>query len=419
MTLDFTQLAEQVRRMGQEVGARQRTLEERAEAARKKLKQWSDRLEEVQEHVRQAGADFRGAAPLMEPSGEPMAKAVRPPDECPASATVIAVDGSQIYLDQHAPAAYYLTNIGVFTYHHGANRAPEVKLFPQLFYQDIFIYAKGQLVDNAIVNARRTKSEMDYLAESAWNRRKEAHPLLAVADGPLLFWAKAEVPEKERDKLIMPGYYSAMAKLRDIDEMEKTEGRTALVGYVDKPNSTYVIRLLQILSDQENGDEDEGEDEDEILEGLIDRYLFGSKDKPLLAPGERSALFVQQSPYNERYKEYDADLEIAFFYMNTAMPDDPEAYLVRVEVPVWVARDRELVGQVQALLYDQCRLYGRYPYILARADELAVVKGYEKHELDNMIDLALRRQGMRPEEPSVKAAGKSEVWRAPRERHRL
>ncbi len=404
MTLDFTRLTEQVERMSQEIGERRHTLAERAALAREKLRHWSDRLDEVKEYVKQAGSDFRGCAPR----DEAMALAC-PLPPCPEVGTLIAADGSQIYLDERATALYYLTNIGVLIYHHGTDIAPEWSVDPQLWYHDDHIYAEGRLVTNVIINARRTKFERDRLAEAAWKCRRDARPLLAVADGPLLFWVGSEIPEEERTQQIEPGYYMAMEKVRDIGQI--FEARAALLGYVDNPNSSYVVRLLQLLPPLHAADDAAPE----ILDGLDDWALFGAKVDPLLAPGERSALFVQQSPYNQRYAERDPDLEVTFFYLNAAMPGEAP-YLARVEIPMWVARDRALVDDVHALIYSQCQLYGRYPYILARADELAVVRGHEKHELDNMIDLALRRRGLELVEASVKAAGKSDVWREPREK---
>lgn len=411
MTLDFTRITEQVDQMSHEVGARRHTLAERAVIARRKLRLWSERLDEAMEIVREADADFRGAAPLLVPYGEPMAGAY-PLPPCPEAATLIAVDGSQIYLDERATALYYLTNIGVFTYHHGTDQAPECETDPVLSYHDDEIYVEGRLVTNVMINARRTVSERAKLAEVAWKHRRGVRPLVAIADGPLLFWVGSEVPDEEREEQIMPGYYMAMEKVRDTGQI--FEGRAALAGYIDNPNSTYVIRLLQLLPPMDIPDGAPPEN----LEGLNDQRLFGERVDPLLAPGERSALFVQQSPYNQRYANRDADLEIAFFYLNVAMPGE-HPYIARVEVPMWVARDRDLVNDVHALLYHQCQLYGRYPYILARADELAVVRGHEKQELDNMIDLALRRRGVEPVETSVKAEGKDGIWRAQRERHSM
>jgi hypothetical protein len=76
--------------------------------------------------------------------------------------------------------------------------------------------------------------------------------------------------------------------------------------------------------------------------------------------------------------------------MNVASPTQ-EAYLARIEVPMWVAHRKELVGAIQALIYSQCQITDRYPYALTRADEIAVIPPYERKALDEMIMVELLR----------------------------
>ena len=52
---------------------------------------------------------------------------------------------------------------------------------------------------------------------------------------------------------------------------------------------------------------------------------------------------------------------------------------------------------MQTLLYQQCQMMGRYPYIITRADELAAVEGFEKRQLDNLIEIEVRRTGFNPD----------------------
>jgi hypothetical protein len=60
-------------------------------------------------------------------------------------------------------------------------------------------------------------------------------------------------------------------------------------------------------------------------------------------------------------------------------------------MPIWVARDAATVDRVQALIYDQCQMMWRYPYALTRADELAVIRGHEKSQLEELIEIELRK----------------------------
>ena len=64
-------------------------------------------------------------------------------------------------------------------------------------------------------------------------------------------------------------------------------------------------------------------------------------------------------------------------------------------------KDRALA---QAAIYANCEPT-RYPYVLARAHELAVVSQAEKADLEQMLFQALLRNGLMPE-VSFKAANK-------------
>jgi hypothetical protein len=54
-------------------------------------------------------------------------------------------------------------------------------------------------------------------------------------------------------------------------------------------------------------------------------------------------------------------------------------------------------------VYEQCRFNEGYPYVLARADELAVILGPEREVLEEMIVQAMARHGLRVPELSAKA----------------
>jgi hypothetical protein len=60
-------------------------------------------------------------------------------------------------------------------------------------------------------------------------------------------------------------------------------------------------------------------------------------------------------------------------------------------MPMWVARDPAAVDRVHTLVYDQCQMMWRYPYALTRADELAVIRAHERSQLEEMIEIELRR----------------------------
>ncbi len=386
MTLEFEKVVPQVERMGRALAARNITMSERASEAWALLQALDD-LETIRARIqlaRERDAGFRGAGPLTGSPGEPVNRAY-PLPPAPDGATILAVDGSQVYPSIHTAALYYLTNIGIFVYHHGRDHLPEQITEPRLFFtEDTVRDQSGQVITNVAVNARRSVMELQVLAREAWHRRESDAPLLAISDGPLLFWVGKDVPD---GKQLEQDYMGALVHLHDTHAaMQHERGQfAALTGYVDRPTSSFVISLLHLMSldDAEvraallatNGS----------LEGLTDQHVL----LRLLQPGERSALMVQQSPQNKRYHDKGESLEIAFFYLNVGVLHD--YHLARVEVPVWVARDPVMVDHVHALVYDQCQMMWRYPYALTRADELAVVRAHEKSRLDDLIEIELRR----------------------------
>jgi hypothetical protein len=97
---------------------------------------------------------------------------------------------------------------------------------------------------------------------------------------------------------------------------------------------------------------------------------------------------------------------VTFFYLNTGTD------LARVEVPEWVVRRRARLDLVHAAVYEQCRFNNGYPYVLTRADELAVILGDEREALENLITQSLIRHGLPWPELSRKAQQKQVArWR--------
>ena len=192
------------------------------------------------------------------------------------------------------------------------------------------------------------------------------------------------------------------------------DSRAALAGYVDKPRSQLVVRLLHLLSltDDEVRHTDLSGSGD--MEGLLDRQLFDS----ILRPGERSALMVQNSPQNLTYRQMGESFEIAFFYVKVT--SGYRSSIARVDIPMWVARDKAAVDELHGLLLAQSQIQGRnpYPYALTRADELAYVSAKDKNRLDDLINVELRKKGIDPTRLSAKSFGK-EIARGPQRVHEM
>lgn len=397
--LEFNKLVEQLDKMGSmlEKLKDEMDLNERMQLAIQRFDASGD-LRDVWERiswVRESDVSgYRGAAPLDIPGAEPINRTVAPPEGPLPEAIVVAADGSQVYPDEQAAAHYYLLNIGLFVFYHGVDHTPEQITMPRLYYHQSDIHDRyGRIISNRLVDDRRTVREMEELARVAWERRDPQRPLVALYDNRLLFLPGAD----EADELLRD-YQSAMVHLHDAGGI--------LAGYGDNPfRSKRVIQLLYLMS---LGSEDElKHKQDQLsragdLDGLRDVQFFNE----VLKPGHRSAVMVQNSPQNYAFKERGVNYEIAFFYLK--VNNGYQSRVVRVDIPVWVARDKQAVDTLHGVLLAQCRLQGRnpYPYALTRADELAVVQGRDRNKLEEMVNAQLRKHGIDPAVFSAKAWGK-------------
>ncbi len=380
MTLEFERLTAEISQMAQATAER---LSQR-QAARDLSQALLDRYATDWTAVRQALAEanekadpkfYRSARPLDEI--EPLNAAI-PALPPPSGATIIAADGSQIRPDRHAAYLYYLINIGGVVYHHGSGQAPDQFSIPTLHYPQAD--GKEDKFDDTggTVSIERDLAEIDTLAEKAVEYRTAVPPILAILDQRLLYWPIG--PAGVAENAAVTAWGDSMDKIRLAGAL--------LAGYIDRPATGYVTTLLRSLQALDEPDFDwKSLGQREASWGLTDVHLFSQ----LLGPGQRSKLFVTVSEPNHKFAAQHQANEICFFYLN---PGGHGRQVARVDIPMWVAQDEEMVTAVHALVYDQCQILGDYPYVLARADETAVVTYRDQEQLNFMIDVIMERYGI-------------------------
>jgi hypothetical protein len=387
MTLELSKIANQIDDMGRVLAERSRSRRESLPAARKLLEIYAGEQEMLQQVAEsEDGKRLRCASP----GEETLDQAIAAPD-MPESATLVAVDGSQIFPNRHGMAFYYALNIGTIVFRHGSGQAPRVSTAPHLFYHEQHVYPGGTAVNSDVVSAERDLAEMRALADLAQAECTGEQLCLAVADGPLLIWLQRSNLPKGHDIEILSAYLDHMDRLR-------ASGATAC-GLVSRPHSAEVVALLYLAQAEPAERSDVDSLADTMFRGLTDRSLFG-----VLGSGERSALFVRGTAANQDFKG--RGHAIYFFYLNTGSD------IARVEIPEWVALRPERLDFAHAAVYDQCRVNNGYPYVLTRADELAVIMGEEREALEAMITRAMARHGLPLPMPSRKAQQKQVArWR--------
>lgn len=381
MSLEFNQIIEQVYRMGAMLTNLDFDISDKMEGAWELFRDANmDDVWERIDWIRQPDiSGYRGAAPLNLPNADPINACIDEP-KAPEKATVIAADGGQVYPDEFAAVHYYLLNIGVFVYHHGTDKTPDPYTYPELMYHKSDVHDRyGRLIRNRTVDDRRTVEEMRRLAATAWEFRNSAGPTIALYDNRLLFIPGNDAHDGDA---LMSAYKGALVHLND--------GGTNLAGYIDNPRGKRVMQLLFLLTFKSFEEMKERQQELSTA-GFMDNLRDDLFYNMVLGDGQRSAIMVQNSPQNKLLRDMGINYEIAFFYLKVS--NEYTSKVVRVDIPVWVARDTERVNAVHSMILQQCRLQGRhpYPYAITRADELAWIGGKDRSKLDELINVQVRR----------------------------
>jgi hypothetical protein len=385
MALDFQQVREQVRQLGEHAPQREQRLQELRVQARDLLRENEHELDRLREKVKRVvqGHDpsLRCALPVQESLTDHF-----PLPALPGRATILAADGSQIGLDRHAETEYCLINVGAIRMRLDSPEPPKLTVSCRLLYDEALYTPSGTITD-ATLALMRDLNERTILASLA---AQAEPPVITFADGPMELWGgKDGEGEASEFQKSLREYLGVLTQLCDL--------QVATAGYVDKPGANLVVRLLEVCLLPET----------ELAEIRRWRPLRGVTDsdlyKSLLAPGERSPVFALQS---QSARSYTQALALHFFYLNAGRPGKP--WLARVEIPAWVVDDPEMLDGLHAVLISQCRTMGSrpYPYLLHRAHETAVVSMQEKEQVTQMIALELHRRGVQVGEMSQKQAAK-------------
>ncbi|MEW6716037.1 MAG: DNA double-strand break repair nuclease NurA [Chloroflexota bacterium] len=385
MSLDFKQLHQQVKQLGENAVIRQKHLQNLRVTARELLNQNAERASQLRKKVlmvaRNVDPDIRCALPLNEALNTSF-----PLPDLPNTATVIAADGSQINPNRHAEVNYCVINVGAIQMSYSSSTPPRPTIYSELLYDEKLYTPRGMLTEG-LVALTRDLNERQVFVELA--KEASENPVITFTDGPMELWGAKEPPGSLTFQESLHKY------LKILTQLQKLNVITA--GYVDKPSADLVIRLLEVAMTPEP--DLENIRTSRPLRGVTDRDLFAQ----ILSEGKRSAMFSLQS---KSAKEYSGPLALHFFYLNVGQHD--HGWIVRVEIPAWVAEDATMLEALHAILIHQCRILGgrAYPYLLHRAHEVAVVHRDEKEQLTQMIIQELRRRGVQVGEKSQKQAVK-------------
>lgn len=376
MSLDFQQVRQQVRQLGESAPQRESRLQVLRQQAHHLLETHAYELEGLRQKVQDVVRAYDPSIRCAMPAAEPLT-AHYPLPPLPAHLALLAADGSQIFLDRHAAVEYFLINIGTLQMSYGEAQPPSISVQSDLYYGDD-LNVSGAYPSEEKVSLLRDLRERQKLADLV---EQIPGDVITLTDGRLELWgASPQEIGGEASQHSLEAFLSALERLQ-------TSGATA-AGYVDKPSEDYVVRLLEVASIP--------------VEQARQRPLLGVRDtdlfRTLLAPGERSAVFEVQTRFANIYRRRNASFAPHFFYLNVGRPGHP--WLARVDMLAWVAADAARLDGLHAVLVHQCSMLGTrpYPYALHRAHEIARVTPDEKNQLEMMIANELRKHGILAEE---------------------
>jgi hypothetical protein len=376
MPLDYTAIQSRLQHLAGQINARQNAEAEKAGRAAILMDSLAGQNDASREAILSAAAlnaNLRSAVPTDEDI-----TAVFTAPAFSQDYTLLAADGSQVNPNRHDSIPFGVINIGVFRVDSSMQTPPREIVETQLLNLDEITNEYG-LVGEEVIALRRDLRERRKLAELA---REIGGTVLALTDGPLeLFRDPQGSPETQNE---FEQYISVLHELAALG--------TVTGGYVDRPGSDLVVRMLGIL---DPASQDSGANSEKSLSPLSDAFLFRDRIPPLA----RSAIFAIHSRSAQSYPDETA---LHFFYLNTGFPGKPS--LARVEIPQWVAGDKDRVGLLHAVLLEQCGLLGGmpYPYALHRSHEIALVTMLDKDQIEQMISREMIAQGMNPPAPSNK-----------------
>jgi len=305
----------------------------------------------------------------------------------PASApaddfSVVAADGSSIPPDRHSPVRFYVINTGhaVLTYGHHPDALLDSE--GRLYFEEEDLYIspgrKKIPVEGTRLGMTMWVAELQALLTAS---RSATQPTVALLDGSLILWALQSEDEEIQNKFLEE-FKAYLQEFR--------ASHIPVVGYVSYTGSHDVANTLRVWLCQDDPNDCDAcslAEKDRtlcaFLSTTLDRQLFDG----LLQDGERSDIFESKSAILDRY----GDHRIQFLYMNVG------GEIARVEAPQWVMRDAEMLGLVQAVIYDQCQRsggYPPYPPALQEAHEQAVIGTAERRWVEELVEQALAERGI-------------------------
>ncbi len=284
--------------------------------------------------------------------------------------SIFSVDGSQIYPDRNfSGARCFLINLGgCFIQYSDNDLNRQVELFsePQVFLPPDVIPDKDRFVFSMdLVDLKREELELQGLFDKNFINGAN----VCFVDGTIIFWNLEGKPEEVKD-YFLSSYLFWLNKFY--------ENKTLVSGYISFPKSRELVNLIRLgLCRFTSADcipcySKFTEFPCKAVDNLIDTHVC----RFFLKPNQRTTVFYSTSKITQYYPDH---LKPCFCYLHAG------AEIARLEMPFWIAQNKDLLDYLCSVAIDQCKKGQGYPVVLAEAHEQAVVKGPDREFFYHLI----------------------------------
>jgi hypothetical protein len=381
MSLDLDRIASQVEKMTAHIDAGDAERQKHLAKALSVLCDNSINLDDLKNKIAAGKTSWMPAEPVESLSNK------YSPGQPPENFSIVATDGSQIDVDRHHSARYFLINIGSVHLMYGDGADAILESTPQLYFDKkdmVMISPDGSnreiTIEGNLLGIKRDIEEVKQLAQMAASLEEDI-PALLLADGTLIRWnlMSKDIPEFVVTEFLDNGFLKYFDEIKKLSE----SNNIALASYISFPRSADVVGTVRIAvcpydpvnCDKCRREHVNGDYPCSVIDGVQDKDLFLT----LLEEGERSALFISRSSIQERYGMH----RIYFYYVK--ITDE----IARVEIPEWIALNNALLNLTHTLILDQCRKGQGYPVALSEAHEQAVVTAADRENLQTLVEASL------------------------------
>jgi hypothetical protein len=275
---------------------------------------------------------------------------------------VVAIDGSQIYPDNHFQGIdCFLIHTGLCHLSYDEQSSVRFAAEPYLFTpQEAQLAYKQSFFSPDLVDLIREDYELTLLAEQAKLPPDGKKLRFGLFDGNVFFW-HLEMKPQQIKTVFFERYFQSLTVLY--------EQQFLYAGYLSGARFSDLAALLRVGlcegTDACNLSRSQVYDICTMTEMLTDAELLAF----VLTPGERTTLFSCVGSVVDLYPDHSKPW---FFYLHTGEE------VVRIEVPAWIAAKQEAVDLIAACCLDQAIKGRGYPVALAEAHAQAVVTGADR-----------------------------------------